>query len=92
VVYTGPTRSAEQIAALAALPDYEVTKKKGKHHKAAGSKTAEAKQDGTKESNKEGKKAGNKAVTKPAQRKPASGKTTGLTEQKATAATAPLAR
>jgi D-alanyl-D-alanine carboxypeptidase len=92
VVYTGPTRSAEQIAALAALPDYEVTKKKGKHHKAAGSKTAEAKQDGTKESNKEGKKAGNKAVTKPAQRKPASGKTTGLTEQKATAAAAPPAR
>jgi D-alanyl-D-alanine carboxypeptidase len=96
VVYTGPTRSAEQIAALAALPDYEVTKKKGKHYKAAGSKTAEAKQDGNKESkkesNKEGKKAGNKAATKPAQRKPASGKTTGLTEQKAAAAAAPLAR
>jgi D-alanyl-D-alanine carboxypeptidase len=96
VVYTGPTRSAEQIAALAALPGYEGTQKKGKHHKAAGSKTAEAKQDANKESkkesNKEGKKAGNKAATKPAQRKPASGKTTGLTEPKAAAAAAPLAR
>jgi len=88
VVYTGPTRSAEQIAALAALPAYEGTKKKGKHQ-AAGSKTAEAKQDGNKESKK---KAGNKAATKPAQRKPASGKTTGLTEQKATAAAASLTR
>jgi len=100
VVYTGPTRSAEQIAALAALPGYEGTKKKGKHHKAGGAKTAEAKQDGNKESNKEskkesnkeGKKDGNKAATKPVQRKPASGKTTGLTEQKATAAATPLAR
>jgi D-alanyl-D-alanine carboxypeptidase len=96
VVYTGPTRSAEQIAALAALPGYEGTKKKGKHHKAAGAKTAEAKQDGNKESkkesNKEGKKDGNKAATKPTQRKPASGKTTGLTDQKATAVAAPLAR
>jgi D-alanyl-D-alanine carboxypeptidase len=96
VVYTGPTRSAEQIAALAALPGYEGVKKKGKHHKAGGAKTAEAKQDGNKESkkesNKEGKKDGNKAATKPAQRKPASGKTTGLTEQKAIAAAAPLAR
>jgi D-alanyl-D-alanine carboxypeptidase len=88
VVYTGPTRSAEQIAALAALPGYEGSKKKGKHHKAGGAKTAEAKQDG----NKESKKGGNKAATKPVQRKPASGKTTGLTEQKATAAAAPLAR
>jgi D-alanyl-D-alanine carboxypeptidase len=92
VVYTGPTRSAEQIAALAALPSYEGVKKKGKHHKAAGSKTAEAKQDGSKESNKEGRKAGNKAATKPAQRKPASGKTTGLIDQKATAAAASLTR
>ena len=96
VVYTGPTRSAEQIAALAALPGYEGVKKKGKHHKAADNKTAEAKQDGNKESkkesNKEGKKAGNKAATKPTQRKPASGKTTGLTEQKATAAAASLTR
>jgi D-alanyl-D-alanine carboxypeptidase len=96
VVYTGPTRSAEQIAALAALPGYEGTKKKGKHHKAAGAKTAEAKQDGNKESkkesNKEGKKDGNKAATKPTQRKPASGKTTGLTDQKATVVAAPLAR
>ena len=96
VVYTGPTRSAEQIAALAALPGYEGVKKKGKHHKAADNKTAEAKQDGNKESkkesNKEGKKAGHKAATKPAQRKPASGKTTGLTDQKATAAAASLTR
>jgi D-alanyl-D-alanine carboxypeptidase len=96
VVYTGPTRSAEQIAALAALPGYEGVKKKGKHHKAADNKTAEAKQDGNKESkkesNKEGKKAGHKAATKPAQRKPASGKTTGLTNQKATAPAASLTR
>jgi D-alanyl-D-alanine carboxypeptidase len=96
VVYTGPTRSAEQIAALAALPGYEGVKKKGKHHKAADNKTAEAKQDGNKESkkesNKEGKKAGHKAATKPAQRKPATGKTTGLTNQKATAAAASLTR
>jgi D-alanyl-D-alanine carboxypeptidase len=91
VVYTGPTRSAEQIAALAALPGYEGTKKKAKHHKAGGAKTTEAKQDGNKESKKESKKDGNKAA-KPAPRKPASGKTTGLSEQKATAAAAPLMR
>jgi D-alanyl-D-alanine carboxypeptidase len=71
VVYTGPTRTPDQIAALAALPDYEVTKKKGKHK---GSKTAEAKQ----EDRKETKKDGSKARAKPAQRKPSSGKTSDL--------------
>src|ERR1700751_1297265 len=72
VVYTGPTRTAEQIAALAALPGYEgaPVKKKGKH-KAGGSKTAEAKQD----TKKEIKKDGAKGAAKPAQHKPSSGKT-----------------
>jgi D-alanyl-D-alanine carboxypeptidase len=76
IVYTGPTRTPEQIAALAALPDYEVTKKKGKHK---GSKTAEARQ----EDRKETKKGGSKAGAKPAQRKPSSGKATdrGATAQ-----------
>ena len=79
VVYTGPTRSAEQVAALAALPDYEPSKKRGKH-KAA--KTAEAKQtEGKAEAKKEPKKDGKTAV-KPAQHKPP-GKTTdrGATAQ-----------
>ena len=76
VVYTGPTRTAEQIAALAALPDYEPSKKKGKHK---GAKTAEAKQtEGKPEAKKETKKDG-KAVVKPAQHKPSSGKTTDRT-------------
>jgi D-alanyl-D-alanine carboxypeptidase len=80
VVYTGPTRSAEQIAALAALPAYEPSKKKGKHK--GGAKTAEAKQtegkpEAKKETNKETKKDGAKA--KPAQHKPSSGKTTDRT-------------
>src|SRR6201997_1307852 len=72
VVYTGPTKTAEQIAALAALPGYEgaPVKKKGKH-KAGGSKTAEAKQD----TKKEIKKDGAKGAAKPAQHKPSSGKT-----------------
>jgi D-alanyl-D-alanine carboxypeptidase len=73
VVYTGPTRTAEQIAALAALPEYEASKKKGKHKGAA--KTADAKQiEGKPEAKKETKKDGAKA--KPAQRKSSSGKTT----------------
>jgi D-alanyl-D-alanine carboxypeptidase len=76
VVYTGPTRTAEQIAALAALPAYEPSKKKSKHKGAA--KTAEAKQsEGKSEVKKETKKDGVKA--KPAQRKPSSGKTTDRT-------------
>jgi D-alanyl-D-alanine carboxypeptidase len=76
VVYTGPTRSAEQIAALAALPDYEPSKKKAKHK---GAKTAEAKQtEGKVEAKKEPKKDGKPAV-KPAQHKPSSGKTTNRT-------------
>jgi D-alanyl-D-alanine carboxypeptidase len=77
VVYTGPTRTAEQIAALAALPDYEPSKKKGKHK--AGAKTAEAKQTDGKPvaAKKEPKKDGAKA--KPAQHKPSSGKTTDRT-------------
>jgi D-alanyl-D-alanine carboxypeptidase len=72
VVYTGPTKTAEQIAALAALPGYEggPVKKKGKH-KAGGSKTAEAKQDAKKES----KKDSAKGAAKPAQHKPSTGKT-----------------
>jgi D-alanyl-D-alanine carboxypeptidase len=76
VVYTGPTRTAEQIAALAALPEYEPSKKKGKHKGAA--KTAEAKQiEGKPEAKKETKKDGVKA--KPAQHKPSSGKTNDRT-------------
>ncbi|HEX4236797.1 MAG TPA: D-alanyl-D-alanine carboxypeptidase family protein, partial [Xanthobacteraceae bacterium] len=76
VVYTGPTRTAEQIAALAALPEYEPSKKKGKHKGAA--KTAEAKQiEGKAEAKKESKKDGVKA--KPAQHKSSSGKTTDRT-------------
>jgi D-alanyl-D-alanine carboxypeptidase len=76
VVYTGPTRTAEQIAALAALPDYEPSKKKGKHKGAA--KTAEAKQiEGKPAAKKEIKKDGGKA--KPAQHKSSSGKTTDRT-------------
>jgi D-alanyl-D-alanine carboxypeptidase len=76
VVYTGPTRTAEQIAALAALPAYEPSKKKSKHKGAP--KTAEAKQsEGKAEVKKEIKKDGAKA--KPAQRKPSSGKTTDRT-------------
>jgi D-alanyl-D-alanine carboxypeptidase len=76
VVYTGPTRTAEQIAALAALPEYEPSKKKDKHKGAA--KTADAKQsEGKPEAKKEIKKNGAKA--KPAQPKPSSGKTTDRT-------------
>ena len=76
VVYTGPTRTAEQIAALAALPAYEPSKKKGKHK--GGAKTAEAKQgEGKAEAKRELKKDGAKA--KPAQHKPSSGKTTART-------------
>ena len=76
VVYTGPTRTAEQIAALAALPESEPSKKKGKHKGAA--KTADAKQiEGKPEAKKEIKKEGVKA--KPAQHKPSSGKTTDRT-------------
>jgi D-alanyl-D-alanine carboxypeptidase len=72
VVYTGPTKTAEQIAALAALPGFEgaPVKKKGKH-KAGGSKTAEAKQDAKKET----KKDSAKGAAKPAQHKPSTGKT-----------------
>jgi hypothetical protein len=72
VVYTGPTRTPEQIAALAALSEYEPSKRKAKHK---GAKTAEAKQtegkqsDGKPEAKKEIKKDG-KAAVKPAQRKP----------------------
>ena len=76
VVYTGPTRTAEQVAALAALPEFEPSKKKAKQK---GAKTAEAKQtDGKPEAKKESKKDG-KAVVKPVQRKPSSGKTTDRT-------------
>ena len=76
VVYTGPTRTAEQIAALAALPEFEPSKKKAKHK---GAKTAEAKQtDGKPETKKESKKDG-KTVVKPPQHKPSSGKTTDRT-------------
>jgi D-alanyl-D-alanine carboxypeptidase len=80
VVYTGPTRTAEQIAALAALPAYEPSKNKGKHKGGAktAAKSAEAKQsEGKSEVKKETKKDGAKA--KPAQRKPSSGKTTDRT-------------
>jgi len=78
VVYTGPTRTAEQIAALAALPAYEPSKKKGKHK--GGAKTAEAKQvEGKPEGKKEIKKDGGKGPAKPAQHKPSSGKTTDRT-------------
>ena len=77
VVYTGPTRTAEQIAALAALPDYEPSKKKGKHK---GTKTAEGKQtEGKAQNKKEIKKDGGKAAGKPAQHKSPSGKTTDRT-------------
>jgi D-alanyl-D-alanine carboxypeptidase len=41
VVYTGPTRTADQIAALAALPEAEPGKKKAKH-KPEGAKAADA--------------------------------------------------
>jgi D-alanyl-D-alanine carboxypeptidase len=76
VVYTGPTRTPEQIAALAALPAYEPSKKKSKHKGAA--KTAEAKQtEGKPDAKREPKKDGAKA--KPAQHKPSSGKTTDRT-------------
>jgi D-alanyl-D-alanine carboxypeptidase len=81
VVYTGPTRTPEQIAALAALPDYEPSKKRAKHK---GVKTAETKQtdaklsEGKPEAKKEPKKDGKPAV-KPVQRKPSSGKTTDRT-------------
>jgi D-alanyl-D-alanine carboxypeptidase len=76
VVYTGPTRTAEQIAALAALPSYEPSKKKPRHK--GGAKTAEAKQtEGKAEAKKEIKKDGAKA--KPAQHKPPPGKTTNRT-------------
>jgi hypothetical protein len=78
VVYTGPTRTAEQIAALAALPAYEASKKKSKP-KRPGAKTAEAKADAKpdpKTAKKEIKKDTGKATGKPAQHKPSSGKTT----------------
>ena len=76
VVYTGPTRTAEQIAALAALPEYEPSKKKSKHKGAT--KAAEAKQiEGKPEAKKETKKDGVK--TKPAQHKSSAGKTTDRT-------------
>jgi D-alanyl-D-alanine carboxypeptidase len=77
VVYTGPTRTAEQIAALAALPGYEASKKKATH-KRPGAKTAEAKTEAkpTPNAKKEIKKDTGKATGKPAQHKPSAGKTT----------------
>jgi D-alanyl-D-alanine carboxypeptidase len=80
VVYTGPTRTAEQIAALAALPSYEPSKKKARHK--GGAKTAEAKQtEGKGESKADAKKENKKdgAKAKPAQHKPSTGKTTNRT-------------
>jgi D-alanyl-D-alanine carboxypeptidase len=77
VVYTGPTRTPEQIAALAALPESEPSKKKSKHKGAA--KTAEAKQTDAKPEGKKDTKKDGKATVKPAQHKPSSGKTTDRT-------------
>jgi len=77
VVYTGPTRTPEQVAALAALPEYEPSKKKSKHKgagKTAETKQTEAKPEGKKETKKDGK-----ATVKPAQHKPSTGKTTDRT-------------
>jgi D-alanyl-D-alanine carboxypeptidase len=73
VVYTGPTRTPDQIAALSALPEYEPAKKKPKHK---GIKAAETQQtDGKPEAKKEPKKDG-KGTVKPTQHKPSSGKST----------------
>ena len=81
VVYTGPTKTAEQVAALAALPGYEGDgKKKGKRK--GGGKTAEAKQQGKKETKTEGAKG----VAKPAPHKPPSGKTTDKTTNRSISA------
>jgi len=76
VVYTGPTRTPEQIAALAALPEYEPAKKKPKHKGVKGAETQQT--DGKPEAKKEPKKDGKGAV-KPAQHKPSSGKSTDRT-------------
>ena len=62
VVYTGPTRTPDQIAALAALAAAEPAKKKAKH-KPAEANAADAKKDEKKE------------PAKPPQHKSASGKT-----------------
>ena len=79
VVYTGPTKTAEQIAALATLPGYEGDGKKKNKHK-PDSKTAAAKQTDTKpDSKKETKKDGSKGTAKPVQHKPSPGKTTNRT-------------
>ncbi len=82
VVYTGPTRAADQIAALAALPVAEPGKKRAKH-KPAEAKAADAKKEEKKE------------PAKPLQHKSASGKTSdnGVTDGKnASAATTPVVR
>jgi len=83
VVYTGPTRTADQIAALAALPEAEPAKKKAKH-KPAGAKPDEASKVAAKPA-----EAGN-AVAKPIQHKSSSGKAsdTGVGDGKAAAAAA----
>src|SRR5262249_26793858 len=78
VVYTGPTRTAEQTAARAATQANQPSKQKDKHR--AGGKTAEAKQvEGKPDGKKEIKKDGGKGPAKPAQHKPSSGKTTDRT-------------
>jgi D-alanyl-D-alanine carboxypeptidase len=74
VVYTGPTKTPEQIAALAALPDYEVSKKKAKHKGA--NKTDEAKDTKAETKKETPGKPTSRTGAKPAQHKPATGKAT----------------
>ena len=63
VVYTGPTRTPEQIAALAALPEAaEPAKKKRKHKPLAGAKTA-----GSRKPRQAGKPAGQRGEAATAQ-------------------------
>jgi len=75
VVYTGPTRTPEQIAKLAAEPVGEPAKKKAKHKtataRASDEPAAEAAEDKPSAKPKEKKSAGpHKAIEKPVEGKP----------------------
>jgi hypothetical protein len=73
VVYTGPTRTPDQLQSLQAMPEEDATapKKKGKA-KAAVAKSTDAKSTDDKPA--PAKPAAKPAATKPTAKKPASGK------------------
>jgi D-alanyl-D-alanine carboxypeptidase len=78
VVYTGPTRTTDQLQSLQAMPEEDAAapKKKGKA-KAAAAKSSDAKSSDAKSTDDKpapAKSAAKPAATKPTAKKPASGK------------------